>query len=154
MGYVSEQKTTHSLKALFLFFIDNNSECDTHLILVSIYWSIAHSASETCWVPCLKEMKNFTMSEITRELREVKVVVHDHWKDSTDKKQHRQHFDTEDLNITKRDINSSLTALTSPLLLTYCLAKPKSSIKHEWHISGVVPIAKLDCKQINQVNAS
>ena len=30
-------------------------------------------------------MKNFTMSEITRELREVKVVAHDHWKDTTDK---------------------------------------------------------------------
>ena len=100
MGYVNEQKTTHSVKALFLFFIDNNSECDTHLILVSIYWSIAHSASETCWVPCLKEMKNFTMSEITRELREVKVVAHDHWKDTTDKKQDRQHFDTGDLNRT------------------------------------------------------
>ena len=53
-----------------------------------------------------------------------------------------------------RDINSLLTALTSPLLFTYCLAKPKSNIKHEWHISGVVPIAKLDCKQINQVNTS
>lgn len=45
-------------------------------------------------------MKNFTMSEITRELREVKVVVHDHWKDTKDKKQPRQHFDTGDLNRT------------------------------------------------------
>ena len=87
-GVCQWTKTTHSLKAFFSFFIDNSSECDTHLILMSIYWSIAHSASETCWVPCLKEKKNFTMSEITRELREVKVVVHDHWKDSTDKKQH------------------------------------------------------------------
>lgn len=99
-------------------------------------------------------MKNFTMSEITREFREVKVVVHDHWKDTKDEKQHRQHFDTGDLHRTVRYINSLLTALTSPLLLTYCLAKPKSNIKHEWHISGVVPIAKLDCKQPNQVNAS
>lgn len=45
-------------------------------------------------------MKNFTMSEITRELREVKVVVHDHWKDTTDIKQDKQHFDTGDLNRT------------------------------------------------------